>query len=505
MDEPVAEDAPEAQALVRVGSKGTRGAGNPGAVWRNGAFAGEFGDAFIAETDLEGGHSGPAITQLLVVVRDVLKQGGRAAQHPGLDETDLALLERAAAGLERAAAIEQEKDGGKSHEGFATFLASWMAQLRALDPGERLPFCGGWMAKGGGHALMFVAERCSAEEAAQGGDRFALVVCNTGQGVEYHPKRQGDYPKTKHRCAIRIKDIPAREFLQEGVWYLFHKIMCFPEKEHGPKMLYEVILPHLCDTIEVPRDEMSADEVEKWARGEGFPADVCAAISKHKLDSAALSSSGGEDKGGGGGVGPAELAFRARQLSCSLQHWTAADVALWLRKDLELPQPVADSLGAMGVDGQGLINLGAEGAEGLEALGVEAAHHPAILRGIQEEQARPTSAADRAKPAFECALTAHICAAPPHAPSHPRSLLSLPACLCWRCRTPHLLAVCRWSGWLTQLSLLCRACVVGGQAAHAPAARALRWRRRRRRGGGAHCAAGAGGAAGDADDDRRGR
>ncbi len=117
-------------------------------------------------------------------------------------------------GLAGAAAIEEEKNGAKAFDGFATFLSSFRAKLRDLQPGQRMPFCGGWMKKGGGHALMFVAER--------GESSFALAICNTGDGVNYHPKIQGDYPKTKHRCAIRIKDIPVDQFLDEGVWYLFN-------------------------------------------------------------------------------------------------------------------------------------------------------------------------------------------------------------------------------------------------------------------------------------------
>ena len=132
-------------------------AGDPGAVWRNGAFAGEFGDAFIADTDLEGGHSGPAITQLLTVVRAVLE--ARLSECSLLTEADGAIVRGVADGLEGAAAIEEDKGDAKAFDNFATFLSTWMAKLRALQPGERLPFCGGWMGKGGGHALMFVAER----------------------------------------------------------------------------------------------------------------------------------------------------------------------------------------------------------------------------------------------------------------------------------------------------------------------------------------------------------
>ena len=47
------------------------GAGTP--AWRTGAFAGEFGDAFISDTELEGGQVAPSIEILVGVVRDVLE------------------------------------------------------------------------------------------------------------------------------------------------------------------------------------------------------------------------------------------------------------------------------------------------------------------------------------------------------------------------------------------------------------------------------------------------
>ena len=359
-------------------------AGDPGAVWRNGAFAGEFGDAFIADTDLEGGHSGPAITQLLTVVRAVLE--ARLSECSLLTEADGAIVRGVADGLEGAAAIEEDKGDAKAFDNFATFLSTWMAKLRALQPGERLPFCGGWMGKGGGHALMFVAER---EEDGS----FALAICNTGQGVNYHPKIQGDYPKTKHRCAIRIKEIPAEQFLQEGVWYLFHKMMVFPEKEHGPEMMYEVLLPHLCETIAIPRIDMSSDEVVQWAAGQGFPKEILSVVSKMELGGKALLE-----------IDQAELAWRAHSAACSLKHWTVADVGAWLTTELELPQ-YAELFTSLEVDGASVASLD---AEGLEAFGVEASDHDRILAAIAEQAKRKSSAADRSGAAVELIMNKYL-------------------------------------------------------------------------------------------------
>lgn len=39
-------------------------------------------------------------------------------------------------------------------------------------------------------------------------DAYAFVVCNTGEGCDYHPQDRQAYPKTKVRTAIRIGAIP---------------------------------------------------------------------------------------------------------------------------------------------------------------------------------------------------------------------------------------------------------------------------------------------------------
>ena len=41
-------------------------------VWRTGAFAGEFGDAFIKDTELEGGHTAPALRLVIDILKEMM-------------------------------------------------------------------------------------------------------------------------------------------------------------------------------------------------------------------------------------------------------------------------------------------------------------------------------------------------------------------------------------------------------------------------------------------------
>ena len=75
------------------------------------------------------------------------------------------------------------------------------------------------------------------------------------------------YPKDKRRTAVRLADIPADDFLDPAVWYHFFKINVFAEDEHGPEMMYEVILAHLASTVPLEAS-WSAKELRSWLASE---------------------------------------------------------------------------------------------------------------------------------------------------------------------------------------------------------------------------------------------
>ena len=122
----------------------------------------------------------------------------------------------------------------------ATFLENFLHQLKDLPPGKRLVIPGGWAHDKGGHAIVYVIERAT-------DGSYAMVVCNTGSGVEYHPPKMlaDTYPKTKRCTAMKVPNIPSQRMVDEAVWFLMFKMKVISDKSHGPNMLYEVLLPHL--------------------------------------------------------------------------------------------------------------------------------------------------------------------------------------------------------------------------------------------------------------------
>eukprot|EP00467_Chlorarachnion_reptans_P010822 CAMPEP_0114525784 /NCGR_PEP_ID=MMETSP0109-20121206/22631_1 /TAXON_ID=29199 /ORGANISM="Chlorarachnion reptans, Strain CCCM449" /LENGTH=5518 /DNA_ID=CAMNT_0001707433 /DNA_START=63 /DNA_END=16619 /DNA_ORIENTATION=+ len=208
-----------------------------GAIWRNGAFAGEFGDPHIQNTDLEGGQTAPSIRTLSKIIENLLVS--RREKLTLFEKEDVTKVKRIIKDLLLAAEIDGEKDAVKDLKVFPGFIKSFQQRIEELKDGQRIVFTGGWSDKSGGHAIMHMAER-------EKGD-YIFCIINTGQGVEYHPSTKKWFPKTKHKVAIAIKGIPPKRFLDPAVWLLFWKLRVTHKKENDMEQMYEVLLPHLAN------------------------------------------------------------------------------------------------------------------------------------------------------------------------------------------------------------------------------------------------------------------
>eukprot|EP00466_Bigelowiella_natans_P015194 jgi/Bigna1/85176/estExt_fgenesh1_pg.C_20373 len=208
-----------------------------GAIWRNGAFAGEFGDPHIQNTDLEGGQTAPSIRTLAKIIRDLVKE--RKGQLSLMEKEDLQKVERIVSDLVLASEIDAEKDAVSDHKCVPDFVKKFQRRLTEMKDGQRLAVTGGWSDKGGGHAIMHVVWKTK--------DSYDFSVINTGQGVEYHPATNKWFPKKKHKVAITIKGIKAERFLDPAIWFLFWKLRLTHKKENDSEQMYEVLLPHLAN------------------------------------------------------------------------------------------------------------------------------------------------------------------------------------------------------------------------------------------------------------------
>ena len=150
-------------------------------------------------------------------------------------------------------ADELRAAGGAESDGFDKYLAARGDEIRSLNVGDFLIWCGGWSGKSGGHAIMYIIDR-TAEDAV------SFVVCNTGSGVGYHPGTAEGYPKTKRFTSMRLDGV-AMERVTHSAWlYLLFRINAFGDEDHTPEMFYNVVLPALTGKSLVAAVEASGED-----------------------------------------------------------------------------------------------------------------------------------------------------------------------------------------------------------------------------------------------------
>ena len=98
-------------------------------------------------------------------------------------------------------------------------------------------------------------------------DRFSVVVCNSGDGLQYHPSNPEDMPKIKYRTSIRLNDIHEDRISDKAFWAMaLSQWLKSPASEyHRVEVLYDVMLPWLAQRL-LPEAiaESAADPCAAW-------------------------------------------------------------------------------------------------------------------------------------------------------------------------------------------------------------------------------------------------
>ena len=145
-------------------------------LWEYPAFAHMFGDPFIEGTELEG-IAGPAMSLALCAYLI-----DRLSKQSSLVYDCLALCAK-------ASKIEKPEE-------LQELLQEWQASLEKLEVGQLIMLPGGWRGLTSSNTVMYLATRTSA-------DRFAFVICNAGEGLDYHPVSAHCPPKIKYKTCVR--------------------------------------------------------------------------------------------------------------------------------------------------------------------------------------------------------------------------------------------------------------------------------------------------------------
>jgi hypothetical protein len=120
-------------------------------IWRTGAFAGEFGDAYIDNTNLEGGDVPSSIEILLNICRPMTEEATFTQSYLTLfsNEGDLAILRSVIEDFHAAIIWGRELHNTRnSPRKFIAFLNHWISSVKSLKVGQRIIINGGWLIAG---------------------------------------------------------------------------------------------------------------------------------------------------------------------------------------------------------------------------------------------------------------------------------------------------------------------------------------------------------------------
>lgn len=123
---------------------------------------------------------------------------------------------------------------------FLNFISAFVSLINHIQPHQQIVLPGGWQQPEGiSHLCLYIVRNC-------GGDRFTFTVCNTGDGLQYHPSSfdQASGLQLK-QIAMTIWDIPSERMLDSSFWVLLFRMQVYPDKKNNASFLYEKLLPAL--------------------------------------------------------------------------------------------------------------------------------------------------------------------------------------------------------------------------------------------------------------------
>lgn len=123
---------------------------------------------------------------------------------------------------------------------FLNFINAFVSLINNIQPHQQIVLPGGWQQPDGvSHVCLYIVRNC-------GGDKFSFTVCNTGDGLEYHPSSfdQSSGLQLK-QIAMTIWDIPSDRLMDSSFWVLLFRMQVYPNKRNNAGFLYEKLLPAL--------------------------------------------------------------------------------------------------------------------------------------------------------------------------------------------------------------------------------------------------------------------
>lgn len=246
--------------------------------WRTGSFAGLFGDAHLADTELEGGSTRGAIGAVASWIRAVAEDSALLlgpTAFSSIERTHLQTLADKLGAAETVAGLSDDRTRAGLEVAVRASLGL-VENLKARGDYALLP--GGWATPDGGHAVMYAVVREADAPDALSGDgcppsvavrRFTFVVLNSGQGLHYHALTHAGadgQPKLRYRTPLALGGVPGWRLLDPSFMYMLLRLRAAAPASNGPPVLYEALLMHLAgdDPVAAARDAAATGREGAW-------------------------------------------------------------------------------------------------------------------------------------------------------------------------------------------------------------------------------------------------
>lgn len=239
-------------------------------VWRDKAYIGVFGDPYVRDTELEGGHIAESIDAMHFILDALYRSSAPASEaatsteatplpfnfstsewfstftSPSARSALQSVIDTIKGSLDTihlakdaldALADKDMKDSDKLQFSYR-LIRNCRLKLRSMKVGDVFLLPGGWIAPKAGHAIMHILYKYEKS--------YSFVTCNTGGGLTYHPSSvKEDGTKMVFRTSIRLDNIREDIILDDAFWLLFWRLQTVQSDDHDHHVLYEILLPTL--------------------------------------------------------------------------------------------------------------------------------------------------------------------------------------------------------------------------------------------------------------------
>ena len=139
-------------------------------------------------------------------------------------------------------------DSDEAHQKFMDFLRNQVvARIQGLAIGELWITPAGWTTNSSSHCVLMVIQRRY--------NSWTFALCNTGDGLEYHPSRATLCPpKIKRNIAYVISGIHLDKLVDSSFWYMVYRLHAYVDKSNGAKHLYEIPVSYTHLTLPTNRE-----------------------------------------------------------------------------------------------------------------------------------------------------------------------------------------------------------------------------------------------------------